>query len=770
MVIRPPRRKSGRRTLLRLGLWARQAHAIRALTLGLAATAIVSVGVTFAVVTGLGPTVTDPGIIIVLLNVNLAIMLALAVLVARRVVKLWIARRSGGAGSRLHVRLVLLFGVVAVIPAILTAVFSVLVFQVGVQGWFSSRVATALDESLTVARAYLQEHQQAIGGDVLAIANDLNRNWLSISQDPERLDQFLSAQTAVRNLTEAVIFSKDGTVMGRAGYTFSLQFEQVPFWAMERADSGNVAVLTGENEDRVRGLVRLATVQPRYLYVGRFVDPQVLGATERTEAAVSQYQELEGRRSEYELTLTMIFIIVSVLLLLAAVAVGLTMATRLATPIMALIDASDRVRQGNLRVRVKEIAASDEVAVLSRAFNRMTAQIEAQQRSLMSANAELDERRRFTETVLAGVSAGVIALDQDGLLTLANRSASDLLGEPLERWAGRPIDPLLPDFPTWLARSRARPDRSVQAETEYTHPGRALTLMVCLSAERDEAGEVLGFVLTFDDITALQTAQRKAAWADVARRIAHEIKNPLTPIQLSAERLKRRYLRQVTDDRETFEQCTDTIVRHVNDIGQMVDEFSAFARMPAPDIRAERLNGIIVESVTLQRTAFPGIDFRINQPDEPVRVRCDARQIGQALTNLLKNAVEGIDARLEKEKDRPEGARGAISVTLREDSSHVRIEIVDNGKGLPDGDVARLTEPYVTTRSKGTGLGLAIVKKIMEDHGGAIRLENAEDHQGARVTLILPRTPEEDLVAAAPMGQKQANGKTAGTDQVHHGA
>ncbi|KAA5607307.1 PAS domain-containing sensor histidine kinase [Roseospira marina] len=735
-------RRTLHRRLLRIGLLARRVRLTRALTLVLAVSAVISVGATAAVLMGVGPTVNDPAVMLILLNVNLVIMLALGVLVARRLVKVWMARRSGGAGSRLHVRLVVLFGVVAVTPAILTSVFSILIFQAGVQSWFSSRVSTALDESLSVAQAYLREHQQVISGDVLAIANDLNRDWLRASRNPQNLNQFLSAQSALRNLTEAVIFGKDGKVIARAGYTYSLQFEQVPFWAMDRADTGDVAILTGENDDRVRGLVRLGvdSLNPLYLYVGRFVDPQVLGAIESTEAAVNQYRELEGRRSGYELTLSMIFIMVSVLLLLAAVAVGLTMATRLVQPIMALIEAADRVRQGNLRVRVREIVANDEVASLSRAFNRMTAQIEAQQKSLLAANQELDERRRFTETVLAGVSAGVVALDRDGLVTLGNPPASRLLGEALDDWCGRPVDVLMPAIASLIEQCRARPDRPAQAEMSHGQGGRTLTLLVRVSAERDEDGDILGYVLTFDDITELQQAQRKAAWADVARRIAHEIKNPLTPIQLSAERLKRRYLKQLTHDQDTFVQCTDTIVRHVGDIGQMVDEFSAFARMPAPSMRPERLDEIVRQAVVLQRTAYTRIAFHTDLPEAAVKMHCDARQISQALTNLLKNAVEGIDGRLEKEKDQATEP-GIITVRVEERSDETAIVVEDNGKGLPDGDRNRLTEPYVTTRSKGTGLGLAIVRKILEDHGGSLRLDDRPGG-GARVSMVIPR-PEE---------------------------
>jgi two-component system nitrogen regulation sensor histidine kinase NtrY len=356
----------------------------------------------------------------------------------------------------------------------------------------------------------------------------------------------------------------------------------------------------------------------------------------------------------------------------------------------------------------------------------------------MGANRELDERRRFTETVLAGVSAGVIALDRDGLVTLGNRSASELLGESLEAWVGRPAARLLPEIAALIDQIQARPERPAQAETSYRHAGRTQTLLVRLSAERDGEGGILGYVLTFDDITELQQAQRKAAWADVARRIAHEIKNPLTPIQLSAERLKRRYLKQLTQDQDTFVQCTDTIVRHVSDIGQMVDEFSAFARMPAPTMRTERLDDIVRQAVVLQRTAYPRITFHLAIPDHPVRLHCDARQVTQALTNLLKNAVEGIDGRMEKEKDQATVVAGVIAVRIEESPQSVTIAVEDNGKGLPDGDRERLTEPYVTTRAKGTGLGLAIVKKILEDHRGDLTLDDAVGG-GARVALVFPR-------------------------------
>lgn len=724
------------RFLMRLGVWGRRMHLGRRLAIALTLAALISGIATYGVMTGVwAPSNPDSNALLILINLDLVLLLILAAVVARRLIRLWLDRRSGGAGTRLHLRFVGLFSAVAVTPAILMAVFSALFFDISIQSWFGERVRTALSESQAVAQSYLREHQQQIAGQALVVANDLQRNWARLSLSQQNLERFLASQGNLRGLTEIVIFDPSGKVQARAGYTFSLQFEDVPFWAIERAQNGEVAVLTSENDDRVRALMKLDTFPELYLYVGRFVDQSVIQHISRTNRAVKDYQSLQTGRSDLVIKFSLIFVVVALLLLFAAIWVGLSIATRLTRPIGELIDASERMRTGDLSVRVAEVTATDEIAALSRAFNRMTRQISSQQQDLLNTNRVLDERNRFTETVLAGVTAGVISTAPDGTVTLVNRSASQLLHVEPEALVGCPLADCLPEFVDLLEQANRREDLTDQAQMELTRDGNRRTLLVRAAGE-SLSGEVIGTVFTFDDITALQAAQRTAAWADVARRIAHEIKNPLTPIQLSAERLQRKYLKQIAEDPETFSLCTQTIIRHVGDIGRMVDEFSSFARMPQPVMRLENLNELLYQAVFLQRTAYPAITFSLNQPETPVRLLCDGRLLVQAFTNLLKNAVEAIDGREDPVEP------GRISVVMQTDVlevqqiRQVRIAITDNGKGLPKENRTRLTEPYVTTRTKGTGLGLAIVKKVMEDHGADLILEDAEGG-GARISVLL---------------------------------
>ena len=418
-------------------------------------------------------------------------------------------------------------------------------------------------------------------------------------------------------------------------------------------------------------------------------------------------------------------------MLLAAVLIGLLMANRIARPISRLILAAERVRGGDLATRVEEGEADDEIARLARSFNRMTSQLGAQRAELMNAYSLIDERRRFTESVLSGVSAGVVGLDSEGRVTLPNRSASTQLGVDLDAAIGLSFARIAPEFAELLEAAAANPDRPRVAEILIGPANARRTLLARIGAET-LGGRVAGFVLTFDDITELQSAQRKAAWADVARRIAHEIKNPLTPIQLSAERLKRRYLRQITDDPETFRQCTDTIVRQVEDIGRMVDEFSAFARMPQPVIKPEDANRLMLEALVLQRNAHPDITYENHPGPDGLKLPCDRRLIGQALTNLLQNAADAIAMREGNEA-------GRIETRILVEGATLCFQVSDNGIGLPREEPReRLTEPYVTHKPKGTGLGLAIVKKIMEDHGGSICLEDRPEGPGTRAVLVLP--------------------------------
>jgi two-component system nitrogen regulation sensor histidine kinase NtrY len=582
-------------------------------------------------------------------------------------------------------------------------------------------------------------------------------------------------------------------VVAHAGFTTSFTLEPPGEEAIADARLGDVAVLPGEG--RVRALVALDFGQGWMLLIGRPLDATVLTHQQSVERAVAQYVELDRNRSGLQVTFVMIFAIAALLVLMAAVLIGLVLANQLARPIGRLIVAAERVRAGDLSTRVQEASADDEVGSLSRAFNRMTNQLAAQRGELMQAYRQIDDRRRFTETVLAGVSAGVVGLDTDGRVNLPNRRASELLGLDLDAAIGLPLASSVPEFAPLLAAVReggaAVPEKARTAEIRIGPPSNRRTLLARVGVELQGGGggagnggrEASGYVLTFDDITELLSAQRKAAWADVARRIAHEIKNPLTPIQLSAERLKRRYLKEIQSDPETFKACTDTIVRQVGDIGRMVDEFSAFARMPQPVIRPENLGQLLREALVLQRDAHPEIEYAIDQPGAAPVVPCDRRLLNQALTNLLQNAADAIAMRVAAEAmaappRAPGETVGHITVRVAQKPDAVEIAVEDDGIGLPQGDERdRLAEPYVTHKAKGTGLGLAIVKKIMEDHGGKLGLEDAaEGGGGARAVLFLPwRQPldrggpseDGDGGAAAP---EEAEAREGSMRRAQHGA
>lgn len=752
----------------RLFDWAHRAGLSRKLAIALAFAAVASGVATYVVITDQGFT-PNPRTVLFLQLLNLILLLLLGAVVARRIVLIWAERRRGLAGSKLHVQLVVLFSAVAVAPAIVMAVFSALFFNLGIEAWFSERTRVAVRESLAVADAYLNEHRNVIRGDVLAMAADIDRELQQASSQIQ-FRQLVSAQARIRALPEAVVFDEQGRILASVNQSQVPQSGVLPSWALEQARDGQIVLFSPDADesrregeglgatDRVRALVRLENFDDIYLMVGRAVDPKVVSHLERTSEAVAAYETVEGRRSGLQITFALMFVVVAVLLLLAAVWVGLVLATRLARPIAELVGAAERVRAGDLEARVGEGAATDEIGSLSRAFNRMTSQLATQRRELIEANRQMDDRRRFTEAVLSGVSSGVIGLDAEGRVTLPNRAALQQLSVARENLVGVDFGQAIPEMAALLDSARATPDRAVQDQISILRDGRRRALLVRIAAQTLESGE-RGFVVTFDDITELEAAQRKAAWSDVARRIAHEIKNPLTPIQLSAERLKRKYMAEIKSDPETFRICTETIVRQVGDIGRMVDEFSSFARMPAPQMRDEDLSELVRQTVFLQRNARPEMRFDTELPERPIRLNIDPRQIGQALTNLLQNAVDAIEGR-----EPPAGgetlAPGHVIVRLVERDGRPVVMVDDNGKGLPKENRERLTEPYMTTRAKGTGLGLAIVKKIMEDHAGELILEDGPQG-GTRVSLVFApvsggATPASDESQAAAMTTKAA--------------
>jgi two-component system nitrogen regulation sensor histidine kinase NtrY len=750
-------------TLSGLRKWSHRVALGQKLAIVVVSAAVVFGIATYLVLADPTPVLRYPQLKPVLFIGDLSLLAAVAVVVATGFVRVWVRRRAGAAGSRMHTRIVALFSLVAVLPAIVVAGFSALFLQLALETLFSAPISTAVQESVAVAEAYVGEYRKTIQADVLRMAGDLNRDAPRLMSDPAWLNQALNVETQARALSEAILIDRAGHVLARSELSLTTDFEKVPPGVFDKADAGDVVILTQQSEnrflaeDRVRALVRLDSFVGDYLYVDRSLEPEVLSHLTRAQQAAQGYRELESKRSTTEINFAVVFFGISLLLLLSSIAFGLAVATRLVRPISGMIDAAERVRGGDLMARVVESDADDEMTILGRAFNRMTAQLQSQRSELVDANLQLDQRRRFTEAVLAGVSAGVIGLDAAGRIHLPNPSATRLLGMSAGDLAGKLLADAVPEMAQPLIDARERPGRPVQAQVNLIRRGTARNLLVGVVTEMANE-EIQGFVVTFDDITQLVSAQRTAAWADVARRIAHEIKNPLTPIQLSAERLRRKYMKEIVTDPEVFAKCTETIIRQVGDIGRMVDEFSSFARLPAPVFKSEDLVELVRQALFLQHVAHAEIDYVANVPETAVPLRCDARQLAQVMTNLLQNAADSIEARHAADAAAP---RGRIEVRLVQRRGELAVEVIDNGRGLPIENRGRLTEPYVTTRSKGTGLGLAIVKKIMEEHGGELLLDDA-DGGGACIRLLFrtavhgtdevaPELPQADRRGAGPV-------------------
>ncbi len=714
--------------------WADRYSLSRKLAVALSVAAVISGFATYAVFQDSGPLGPEPTSIVPLLLVNLTILLSLSALIARRLIQLWVERRRGSAGSRLHGRLAALFSIIAVTPTIIIAVFSALFLNFGIHDWFNERVKIALSTSVFVSEAYMQEHGKLVRGDATAMVHDLNEVADAYYRNPNFYNRVLSTQVALRSLSEAIVFDPRIGLIARTVLSYTLDYREIPSEAIEAARKiEGEPILFARNSDLVRALVKLRGPGDAFLYVGRAVDPRVIAHVEENRRAVAEYEKAEEERSFIQVTFVMTFIVVALLLLLAAVWLGLAFANRLVTPIGSLISAADQVRSGSLNVKVPELRNDDEIGSLIRSFNRMVQQLDVQRGELVEANRQLDLRRRFTEAVLAGVTSGVVGLDAEGAITLPNHSATVLLDADRDAIIGRSLAEVVPEMDGLLSEIQCRPERTVEGQINIERGGVQRSLLVRVGAQTAEDREI-GYVVTFDDVTELVSAQRAAAWSEIARRIAHEIKNPLTPIQLSAERLKRKYLLEIDSDPATFRNCTDTIIRHVVDIGRMVDEFSSFARMPAPDFKSENLVAITRQAIVSERMAHGDIHYVEDLPAESLIVSCDEAQIGQVLTNLLKNAAEAIA----EHDDADKVAQGEIRVRIAARCDEVELSVADNGIGLPKTHRERITEPYVTTREKGTGLGLAIVNKIVADHGGRLELAN-RDGGGAEARIIFDR-------------------------------
>lgn len=709
------------------GAWARLGGAIRVLAL---LAALGSVLVTFLLVTGLVDIRLSERGSLALVGATALMGLLLGIVVIADLVRLIRQFRRRQAGARLHLRIVGLFTLIATVPAILLAVVATITLARGLNPWFSGSLRDLVTSSGAIAQGYQQQLCQNVGREMRLMAEDLDRAKRVglFEQDRATFRGFLTSRAVMLGFPFAVLMQEDGTIIER-GETGSLE-QPLPPREQDFKDAATQEPPCMLTSRHVGALIKVPAFEGAYLYVARLTDQRALAFGQIAEQAVVQYQVLEAQRENVQRAYMIMYALITLMLLLSAMWIGIAFADRLVSPVRRLISATDAVAAGNLYVQVPIHRSEGDIGHLGRTFNNMIAEIRMQQNRLVSASEALDRRRQFSEAVLSGVSVGVIGLDDGGRIAIANPEADAILGGPL---TGRALPEVSTEIDQLFQEARRSRTGNLQRQVSLSIGGRERTLFVRVTSEK-AALETRGFVITLDDITDLVTAQRTSAWADVARRIAHEIKNPLTPIQLSAERIRRKYGRAITQDREVFDQCTDTIIRQVDDIRRMVDEFSSFARMPKPQPEREDLVETLRQTLFMMRVGNPTITFEDELPGAPVMVRFDRRLVGQAVQNVLKNGVEGISAR-------PSSANqpGRIVLRLMElEGRRIAIDIIDNGVGFPNENRQRLLEPYMTTREGGTGLGLPIVAKIFEEHGGGIELLDAPGGgPGAMVRLML---------------------------------
>jgi len=676
---------------------------------------------------------------------DLVYVLIVAALVMQRVAQMIAARRAKSAGSRLHLRLTRVFAIMALIPTVLVAVFATATVNFGIEGWFSDRVRQVVGNSLAAAQAYEQEHRDGLITDVNVLAKFLDRtkrlNPLLTDGDLRELLAKGQAQIQ-RGLREAYIINSAGKLRARGDRSYLFDYEKPSKNEIDRAAVGKVVVIQDWSNDEFRALVRLNSFANRYLLVSRHVDGKILSLLDETKETVVLYQRLERERGRLLFEFGLIYLGFAVIVILAAIWLGLWFAERLSRPVGRLAGAVQRVGAGDLDVRVQEEEGDDEIAMLSRVFNQMTKQLKTQRDTLVETNRHTEQRRRLFDSVLSGVTTGVIGLNPKGRIDFLNAAATKLLGVSPNQHGGETLKQAVPEF-SYLFNELEQGHRQVgQQEVQLTRAGSGENLLVRIATRHNDKGNVEGYVVTFDDVTDLVSAQRMAAWGDVARRIAHEIKNPLTPIQLSAESLKRKFSKVPGVDVDTLTQYTDVIIRQTSDLRRIVDEFSKFARMPEPERRQYDIVKLVKDAVVLQETSAPGVKVSLSCDRAEIWGNIDATMISQALINLIKNAGEAIETYQNTAMDGeylPE-----IRVSLAQNGNTAEIGVADNGIGLPE-NRARLFEPYVTNREKGTGLGLSIVKKIIEEHGGTLELLDAEPfgntpHFGALARITLPQT------------------------------
>ncbi|MFL5074375.1 MAG: ATP-binding protein [Microvirga sp.] len=702
------------------------------------AIALLSAFLTFVVLSGLTPIEPTRHVVYSFLLINAATILLLIGIIIREVWLVIQARRRGRAAARLHVQIVSLFSVIAVLPAVVVAIVANITLDRGLDRLFSGPTRAAIENSLNIAHAYVNEHAYLINGDILGMANDLSNARPLFDQDRQSFFELLTNNATLRNLPGAMLIDKDRNVLVTAQTGIKQQFATPPQEFLSDVSETKPEIAVFPEENYVAAVIRLRGFNDTFLYVARLLEPRVVSQLKQTQASVAEYAQIEARRLGIQVTFALMFAVIALTILMASVLIGLNFANWLVSPIRNLMSAANIVSTGDLHVQVPVHKSEGDLAQLGETFNKMTAELRTQRDELVNASDLIDSRRRFIEAVLSSASAGIIGVDASGSVGILNRSAEKLIGHAESETLDHPLSDVLPELDDMMKTAREGTQRLVQGQITITRDGHERNLSVRVSAEQTSQSRD-SYIITLDDITELVSAQRTSAWGDVARRIAHEIKNPLTPIQLSAERIRRKYGKMITSDREVFDQCTSTIVRQVDDIKRMVDEFSSFARMPKPTIGREDMVDTVRHVLVMMRIAHPEIAFVDQLPLTPIEADFDRRLMSQSVTNIIKNAAEAIAAVPEEER-----GEGKIRVAVGREGDDVVIEISDNGKGFPTEGRHRLLEPYMTTREGGTGLGLAIVSKILEEHGGGIELRDNPAGRGGLVRMwFSARKPQE---------------------------
>ena len=636
-------------------------------------------------------------------------------------------------GQELQKKILLIFATIVMTPTLLIAFFSIFIFDTALSGWFNKKISTAISQSVEVANQYLEEHQSAMRGDILELVNIINSNSNNLSSDKIKFNKFLDKYTLSHNLSEAVIIDSIGNVLAFSQFVFEYTYADIPADYYNLANKNEIIISKEENSNKLRAFIKLSQFVDAYLLITRFVDERVLNAIESTSIAASDYQSIELKTLDIKISFIVIFILITIILLLSSLIIGLSIANRLLNPITLLIKGAEEVGGGNLDYKIPKSILSkiniNEIKALAESFNLMISDLKSNRVDLEYANDQLDKRRKFSESVLSGVYSGVIGLNKNLEINLPNITASNLLGISIAKDYGKPIIEIVPEFKNLINLMLSLKQNVVEEKISIIRDDKVLNLITRLVVQKSE-NTIIGYVITFDDVTNLIAAQKMAAWSDVARRIAHEIKNPLTPIRLSSERLIKKLNNDSHINKELFKNSLTMINKQVDDIDHLVNEFSSFARMPSPKLKVINLSEIIFDFIQPLIPSFPDVVIKLDQPKKNALIMGDEKQIRQACGNLIKNSYENIF--LNKIEN------GEICILFEVKNSFVIVSINDNGTGISKSHISEITEPYFTTKEGGTGLGLAITKKIIEDHNGTFLIKSTKKPRLTSVVFKIP--------------------------------